>query len=190
MASQLDSSSSKALPRLTAADVKRPTPKGVGGWLGLFVATLILVYPISSLISLAVDAERWRHLLSQYPELQLGHALYLIVSSLQIVISVYAGSVILRLKPRAPRTAKWCIFLMWALSFLKIGCFVGQPVTQDVSSWLLGSFVYEFFGRAIYAIIWGLYLERSDRVAETFPAYVQPRAVAEKKTELTQLHLK
>lgn len=135
--------------------------RGVGGWLALFVFTLIVGGPIMTIINVAGEFEDVGVVFVTVADA--------VISAALAGLGIYAGISLLRLKPNAVRIAKryliaYGIYTMVLLIMVVIAVIAAsgdaQPSVETAGPVIRG------FGSVI---IWYLYLEKSKRIAITYP---------------------
>jgi hypothetical protein len=86
-----------------------------------------------------------------------------------IVLGIYAGTSLWRVKPGAPRVAKTYLVAVFAqqVVLLLMGFWIASKVAATPEN--IGSVVMEPLRSIIYVVIWYSYLNKSRRVAATYP---------------------
>lgn len=130
--------------------------EGVGGWLSLFIISLIILNPLMMVFGLV----------SSYEYVSI---LFLITSVWTLGLmcfSIYAGILLWKIRPNAVKIAKICLFLYLVGPAITILLFYLSSSSQE----LMGEFGKELSRPAIYVLIWFSYLNISKRVKATYSA--------------------
>ena len=154
-----------------------PSPRGVGGWLLFFVISLTILTPISLCYNAYNELKFYRANPSQllFKTIAIDVSLRVIVA----MLGIYAGIQLWRQKAGAPQVAKTYLVSVAVQQLLLVGLGiwlankVRASLPDDIESVLL-----EPIRTFIYILIWYSYLNKSKRVAATFPASVQSAASA------------
>lgn len=147
--------------------------KGVRGWLWLFCFILTVVNPIAVLVSVhrglrslgpqleqMADLTPWAFLVALAP---IG--IHLILSLGLAVLSLYAGFMLWRVRPRAVQTAK--LFLWYALTYQTLAVGMTLLTESPPGREVLGEAVRHLFRALLTFSIWYSYLQSSKRVQAT-----------------------
>lgn len=148
--------------------------RGVKGWLLFFCVTLVLIYPGARMYELTQVVPVYSRLFSAFPGLFLL-TLFLVAMNVAIAgLSVYAGVLLLRVRPGAVRTTKR--FLIAAAVYVVLVSFApllaGLP--QAANDIVLKAAVSSIGSGMVYVAIWFSYLTSSKRVRATYPAPSTP----------------
>jgi ribosomal protein L37AE/L43A len=133
---------------------------GVGGWLVLFILSLIVFSPILTTIKLIKEFEELGLVLATVLDAAISIAL--------MSFGIYAGVRLWKVKPNAVRIAKRYLIAVFIYSgvlllLIVLGS-IYTPTDEKTSSQEIGT-----VGRSLlYVIIWYSYLEKSKRVAATY----------------------
>lgn len=132
--------------------------RGVGGWLALFVFALIVGGPIMTIINVAGEFEEFGVVFITVADA--------VISAALAGLGIYAGISLLRLKPNAVRIAKryliaYGIYTMVLLIMVVIAASGDAQPSVETAGPVIRSFGF--------VIIWYQYLEKSKRIAITFP---------------------
>jgi hypothetical protein len=146
-----------------------PQYRGVGGWLLLFIVSLTIITPVFQGYIV-------------YNELKLYHAapsplLFKILAVdwsmrvILLVLGIYAGISLWRVKPGAPRVAKTYLVAVFAqqVVLLLMGFWIASKLAATPEN--IGSVIMEPLRSIIYVVIWYSYLNKSKRVAATYPVF-------------------
>lgn len=165
-----------AVPTVTAPTSREPNPETIkqgrdplkefSGWLILLIFLVLFLYPPATVIGvvLAVLDFPW----STTTEAAVYSTLVVITIEVALgCFAVYAGLKLLKIKPRAVRTAK--IFLAGVFVF-NLAMFVLSLVVEHRASIKLNSSVDAEGRNVVFALIWYVYLELSKQVAATYAA--------------------
>jgi RNA polymerase subunit RPABC4/transcription elongation factor Spt4 len=148
---------------------------GVKGWLLLFCISLIFIDPIISLPLIILYVINTNNPLNYYPLLHIILNIDVILNVLILLLGIYVGITIWILRPNAIRYAN--LFLNAYLGYTILSFLIFFTVVPsydiDYNSATVGFFSDTFRGTIYsigYVIIWKLYLKKSERVKNTFPA--------------------
>jgi Protein of unknown function (DUF2569) len=88
-----------------------------------------------------------------------------------VVLGIYAGIRLWRVKPGAPRAAKMYLVAIFAqqVVLLLMGFWIASKVAATPEN--IGSVIMEPLRSVIYVVIWYSYLNKSQRVAATYPDF-------------------
>ena len=151
-ASSPTSSGSTAGSASPSSVVKATGPSGMGGWLALFVFSLILVNPLSTLLILS-------SLNPTFVVLSLAFAVFSVVAGICLMAKRSAVSV---------RIAKWFLgfaLLYGAAPFVLV---LSADLPEDARGDLIWSAVGGFVKVLIYVAVWLSYLGSSKRIRATY----------------------
>jgi len=142
--------------------------RGVRGWLLFFCLTLVLFYPGARLYELIQVVPVYSRLFSRFPGLFLV-TLFLVAMNVGIAgFSVYAGVMLLRLRPSAVQRTK--VFLISAGAYVILVAFApllaGLP--QAANDIVLNAALPTIGSGLAYAGIWLAYVTASKRVRATY----------------------
>jgi hypothetical protein len=149
-------------------DKERVQDQGVGGWLTLFILSLTVFSPILTIINLSKEYDQFAPQAAS-SSLVLGGLIFDFVVSVALMsFGIYAGIGLYRVKPNAVRIAKkylisYFLYVVLMILLLILGQ-AGKPQAEQVSSDMLSQIRAVF-----YVLIWYSYLEKSKRVAATYP---------------------
>ena len=140
--------------------------RGVGGWLLLFILTVLLFTPA---VHIYVFYKEWSLYHSQPSPLLFNFLL--IDSSMRAVLvcfGIYAGIQLARIKPQAPAVAKKYLvgIVVQQLVLLLVGFWLVQKVKAGPGS--LEDLLKEPLRALLYVVIWYSYFVKSARVAATY----------------------
>lgn len=151
---------------------KKTDPAGIGGWLCVLIALLVLVWP---LVSATVQSASFTHELLVDPGLANDPAwnrnwrFSWLLFVAQTALSISAGLTLLKcFRPVAVRYAMTVIWINGP-GFWLIGLLItlwSQGILAALSNALLG-FPY-LLGSAIFPLVWTTYLRYSKRVKNTY----------------------
>jgi hypothetical protein len=163
--------------------VKSTTPLvGVGGWLGLLIAALMVLGPLRSVtltINNISNAESANNALltSQYwVDYKAATWVILLIAT---TVSIGAGYCLYRIHlPSSVRFAIICLWVIgpgmvladWAAAYLLLF----RPLNRPLDS---GPFVRTLGVSIVGSFVWTAYLQQSDRVKNTYRSAVVPTAV-------------
>ncbi|MBU3978521.1 DUF2569 domain-containing protein [Patescibacteria group bacterium] len=137
----------------------KPKFKKIGGWLLGFCLILIVITPMATIINLV----------SAYEENAL-RLIEILVNAGLAVFSVYAGILLWQIRPEAVKVTKIFLIVNWALRSMFAYWDIIRLITNKVAStspqWLDASL--SAIGPMIFLAIWMAYLDRSERVKETY----------------------
>lgn len=140
----------------------------VGGWLALFVFTLVVSNPAGTIINLVSGYQETSAFFHRVPGLRNMIIADTALSLGLMAFSVYAGIALWKLKPGAVAVAKKYLLtaLLYSLLVLALPFVFGLPerAAQAVFNELLKGVP----GSILYVAIWYLYLLKSKRVRETY----------------------
>ena len=134
--------------------------EGVAGWLALFVFGLIVGFPGSVLVEVVRMADKDTT----------TAAISALIGMPLACFSIYAGMRLWRIKPDAVKAAKR--FLLTYLSMNLVAAAVAAVLAFSSSEWAepLADATTSPLPSLVYVGIWYSYLNRSKRVAATYPA--------------------
>jgi hypothetical protein len=145
---------------------------GFGGWLILLVLSLVVLSPLETIIGVAATISGhtiW--FTDPLGSIEVaGPIVYWVLIETAAVIAlmcygIYAGLKLLKIRPRAVRTAK--TFLI-AVFVYNLGMFVITLVAQHRGNTRMDDLVTAELRNVAFALFWWAYLETSDRVAATY----------------------
>ncbi len=141
---------------------------GVGGWLLLFVVGLTILGPLINLGTVGTnlsEAEKIREIFpSLVPIIYMETALVLLVTAFSIV----AGIMLWTVRPKAVSVAKLYLVVLVVFSVLDLVLISGAGLPEPAASAAVNAGITGIFRSGIYALIWFLYLSKSDRVHATY----------------------
>jgi hypothetical protein len=139
---------------------------GVGGWLALFVVTLLLLSPIASILELIFTYAQVSPLLADSSRLMLIFSAYSLLRISVMALGIYAAVRLIQIKPNAVRSARaYLIAVALSGTLICVATILNTSPAADKET-AVGVAVQSI----VYAIIWSAYLERSKRVAATYVA--------------------
>lgn len=145
-------------------------PNGIGGWLVLFIVTLIGVVPLGGLYNLVREYHQLAPAVARFPGVLTVFKIDAILSTALIAFGMYAGISLLMRRPDAVKTAKNFLLALLGYSVLIIilAPLAGLPAEGTVV--MIGAGIKHLFRAAIYVAIWYSYLNKSRRVRVTYAA--------------------
>lgn len=156
--------------RYSAAHGYLREPKGVGGWLVIFILTAAIVRPLVTIGSLRNFWNSY-HSPVHTPVTRAIDITQTIAYVFIGCLGIYAGISLVRVGRHAVRDAKRflvAIVIHANLVLLVFSVLLGRPLWTS-AKWNSG-LLYRFVQALIYFSIWYLYLVRSRRVANTYGA--------------------
>jgi hypothetical protein len=144
-----------------------PKYRGVGGWLLLFIVSLTIITPA---FQGYIVFNEWKlYHAAPSPLLFKILAVDWSMRVILIVLGIYAGTSLWRVKPGAPRVAKTYLVAVFAqqVVLLLMGFWIASKVVATPEN--IGGVVMEPLRSIIYVVIWYSYLNKSRRVAATYP---------------------
>jgi hypothetical protein len=144
--------------------------KGFGGWLILLLLILLIVYPLQTIVGIAVTASSlsWPNPLSS-GELSKSVIYWTLISMIFGVslmsCGIYAGMKLIKIKPGAVRTTK--IFLVGVFVY-NLAMFVLTLLAEHRGNMRLDDAVTAELRNVVFSLFWYVYLEMSKRVAATY----------------------
>ena len=145
-----------------------PQYYGVRGWLLLFCMSLTIFSPLYSAYTLFVSYEELSPLFKTYPVLENLVTVDIYLSIGLMIFSIYAGSSLWNIKPRAVEIAK--IFLKVFLIYTIIGSIfpfmAGLPSAANEA--IVFGAITVILRSIIYYAVWFTFLEKSKRVKATY----------------------
>jgi hypothetical protein len=153
--------------QIASAEMNGPRQyRGVGGWLLLFIVSLTIITPV---FQGYIVYNEWK-LYSAAPSSLLFKILAADWSMrvILIVLAIYAGISLWRVKPGAPRVAKTYLVAVFAqqVVLLMMGFWIASKVSATSEN--ISSVIMEPLRSIIYVVIWYSYLNKSQRVAATY----------------------
>lgn len=160
----------RGLENKEAEQESAPKYDGIGGWLGFFILSLVVISPMFTLVSLFNE---WTTLNAPgqassdvMPTVLIDFPLSLAL----MTFGIYAGVCLARIKSTSVRIAKAYLIALFsyhalAVLILIIGASTGPPASQGDAPGKFGPAARSI----IYVIIWYSYLLKSKRVAATYP---------------------
>jgi Protein of unknown function (DUF2569) len=146
-----------------------PQYRGIGGWLLFFIVSLTIITPP---FQGYIVYNEWK-LYHTTPSSLLFNVLAVDWSmrAILIVLGIYAGIRLWLVKPGAPRLAKTYLVAVFAqqVVLLLMGFWIGSKVAATPEN--IGSVIMEPLRSVIYVVIWYSYLNKSQRVAATYPDF-------------------
>lgn len=143
--------------------------RGVGGWLMVFVITLVLIRPIMLCATLGQYEQVWGEHYEAYPLLKVVRIFHLVLGLGTIGFSIYAGVSLLRIRPNAVQIAKTYLWVS-AIAVMLLGgplmLLAGLPDSANAA--ILEDLPLQTFKGLVYPLVWYLYLSNSKRVATTY----------------------
>ncbi|MDF2545792.1 MAG: hypothetical protein K0R93_690 [Anaerosolibacter sp.] len=157
--------------------------KKVGGWLLLFIATLIIIYPISSFMKISWILNRINLLGEQYPKFTTYGILAIVLTTLIAILGIYAGILLFRLKSNSLKIVKIFLILKILITCLDNFLLINSGVLADVIYGV--AIAYKLSPEAskevltkvgtknvlqslAYSGVWYAYLINSKRVKDTY----------------------
>lgn len=153
--------------RSIATEKSKPELKGVGGWLLFFCISLTILSPILTLYNFASGYNDIKELIKYLPSIYNVFIIDIIVGSIVIAFSIYAGISLWTVKKNAVRIAKLYLITFISYSFLELIMYL-SVFPGKVINIVMGDFIKEIIKSLIYFTIWYLYLIKSKRVRNTF----------------------
>lgn len=142
--------------------------KGVGGWLMLFIISLVFLSPLGMCSSLGQYDYEWSRFYTTYPFLKAINSINQVVGFGMICFSVYAGVNLWKVRPNAVHITKTYLIVS-AISSIMLTCLpllAGLPERANTA--ILQALPIEIIKLLVYPTIWYLYLSKSKRVAATY----------------------
>ena len=160
----------------TCAGCGRHQPKGVGGWLLVFILTLVLFGPVARILHFKSGYHHNIELFSRSEHAYLQYGFYGIEELLGFAISgygIFAGIQLWKKNPAGIEKAKrfMIAFLMFSVIDLAMGVnwVVLMGHKGSVSRFISWQTVKPLLNSIVYTLIWYSYLEKSNRVLMTYP---------------------
>ncbi len=166
----------------TAANEPLIVRPRVGGWLALLAWVLVAIGPILRLVVLASSYPTAATVSQDYPAFGWAHATVTVLELGLTAFSIYAGVLLLRVKPGAPVVAIWFLFTTVIAAILETLAYQLSDLPPDVKGPMFAEMAKTIPQAAVAALIWGSYLMVSKRVRDTF-ARTGPVAQPEQPTQ-------
>lgn len=142
--------------------------RGVGGWLLLFVVGLTILGPLLNLSTVSNNLSEAGKIAEMFPSLATVLYLETALILLLTAFSIYAGVSLWAIRPKAVGTAKIYLLVLIAFSVLDLFIIMSADLPTPAASAAMGAGVMAIFRSAIYAVVWFLYLTKSERVYATY----------------------
>jgi hypothetical protein len=160
---QIVSAETSALPRY----------RGIGGWLLFFIVSLTILTPA---FQGYIVYNEWK-LYHTTPSSLLFNLLAVDWSmrAILIVLGIYAGIRLWLVKPGARHLAKTYLVAVFAqqVVLLLMGFWIANKVSATPEN--ISNVIMEPLRSILYVVIWYSYLNKSQRVAATFPDFSSPK---------------
>jgi len=145
-----------------------PRYYGVKGWLLLFCLSLTIFSPLYTAYTLFVSYEEVSLLFKTYPVLEDLVTVDIYLSIGLMIFSIYAGSILWNIKPRAVEITK--IYLKVYLVYTIIASFLpfmaGLPSAANEA--MIPVAIFGIIKSIIYYTVWFTFLQKSKRVKATY----------------------
>ncbi len=155
-------------------------PSGVGGWLGLLTAVLLVMVPLSGILQMYVAipaAESENPALRTIQAWASFKAIMWSVNLTIAAISVYAGWGLARGATwRVVRRAKVALWVVGPVAIIVLGAVVPMVILGQIEE--ASGLLPEFVRSVMVALVWTLYLSKSKRVRATYGAEMPAMGVA------------
>jgi hypothetical protein len=154
------------------ADVSGPDTalKGVKGWLLFFCVSLTILAPLATLGQLGMEWNETAPYFTRFPSLHTAVMLETLMSIGLMAFSIYAGSALWSVKPKAVKIAKNYLLTMLAYSIVSPFVIIGvADLPSAATSAMTAEGAKQAFRGLIGFAIWFTYLNRSKRVRATYP---------------------
>jgi hypothetical protein len=139
---------------------------GVGGWLGFFVVTLLLLSPIASILELISTYAQVSTVPADSSRVMLIFSVYALLRISIMALGIYAAIRLIQIKPNAVRAARAYLIAVAMSGILICVATILKTSAAGDKETAVGLAIQSI----TYAIIWSAYLERSKRVATTYAA--------------------
>jgi Protein of unknown function (DUF2569) len=154
---------------VSAETTAPPQYRGIGGWLLFFIVSLTIITPAFQGYIVYNECKLYRTMPSSllFSVLAVDWSMRAIL----IVLGFYAGIQLWLVKRGAPRLAKTYLAAVFAqqVVLLLMGFWIANKVAATPEN--IGSVIMEPLRSLIYVVIWYSYLNKSQRVAATYPDF-------------------
>jgi hypothetical protein len=145
-----------------------PALRGVGGWLLLLVVGMTILNPLATLHNLLQGYDKIATYADRFPGLLSVAKADIVLSSVLMCLSIYAGVLLWGVRPAALKAAKVYFLAYLAYSVLVLIVVATADLPSQAAANMTASAFGQVFGAIIYVAIWWSYLNRSRRVKATY----------------------
>ncbi len=144
--------------------------KGVDGWLLLFCLSLTVFNPIAGLYSIMASYKEAFQFFAKFPNLIIIATIYAVLTLLLASFGLYTGRKLWGVKADALKTAKKFLWasLAYVISIAILPYFAGLPSTTETNAVITLDAIGRVILGAIYVALWFGYLNKSERVRNTY----------------------
>jgi hypothetical protein len=153
----------------------QPQYKGVAGWLLLFCVTLTMVNPLAALASFITAYWEAAPYFDAFPRLLTVTLIDMVLSLGLMILSVYAGIILWRVRPGAVQCVKKYLILILVYKAIAavLPFLAGLPDEADTA--MIASVALDAVRGLVFFGVWYSYLNKSERVRATYEFVGQSR---------------
>ncbi len=142
--------------------------KGLSGWLLFLILSLTVFNPLVTLYNLVTGYEQSSRSFDRFPALLTIESIDILLSTVLMCLSIYAGVLLWRIRPNGVKVAKSVLLLFIVYHFVTIIVMTAAGLPSQVTGFLVGYMVVGLFRAAIFVAVWYSYLNKSKRVQATY----------------------
>ncbi len=143
-------------------------PVGIRGWLLLFFLILTVFTPLIKIAAISIAYNEISSLFDRFPRLHIVALLNTVLGLGIIIFSIYAGVCLWQKKQNAVGTAKRYLVSYLAYTFITSCSYFLAGLPGQAYAEMFSQVFLNLFGAACLVGIWYTYLEKSQRVKNTF----------------------
>lgn len=157
--------------------------KGVGGWLLFLILSLSIFSPLVTLYNLVTGYEQSSRYFDRLPALLTIERIDILLSTVLMCLSIYAGILLWTIRPNAVKVAKSVLLLFIAYCVVIAIVVTVSGLPAQVAGFLVGYMVPVFIQKVIFVVVWFSYLHKSRRVQATYSVNALPQTPDEQRLD-------